>query len=281
MLPKISIITPSYNQGRYIEQTITSVLTQNYPNLEYIIIDGGSSDETIEIIKRYQHQLTYWVSEKDNGQGDAINKGLRKASGDIVAWLNSDDWYEKDALITVGNCWLKNQPFDVFQGEARFYFEDDEGKNFVTTYNEGATLERLLKYWSYDKDCNPPQPSVFIRRSLFEQLGLLDTHFHYAMDYDLWLKMVTTGHKFYYEPKLLSNYRFHNTSKSGTKLDFKHFHKEWHEVFEKNILKIPFWKRVKYYWSYTGFYYGYSKLLWPKRIFRLLLRGNIKESKFS
>jgi len=280
MVPKISIITPSYNQGKFIEKTITSVLNQNYPNLEYIIIDGGSSDETIEIIKRYEHQLTYWISEKDNGQGDAINKGLKKASGEIVAWLNSDDWYEKNALHKVAAFWEKNKSFDILQGEARFYFDNNEDVNFTTSYNEGASLERLLKYWRSDKDCNPPQPSVFIRGTLFKELGQLDTHYHYAMDYDLWLKTLTAGYKFSYIAELLSNYRFHDSSKSGAEVDFKHFHKEWHEVFQKNIIKIPFWSRLKYYWSYTGFYYGYSKLYIPLRLGRLLLRGPIKHAKF-
>src|SRR5687768_13083798 len=102
--PKISIITPSYNQGRFIEETILSVINQNYPNLEYIIIDGGSTDNTVEIIRKYEQHLAYWVSEKDGGQSEAINKGFKKATGDIVCWINSDDFFMPGALSKVADC---------------------------------------------------------------------------------------------------------------------------------------------------------------------------------
>jgi glycosyltransferase involved in cell wall biosynthesis len=102
MLPKISIITPSYNQGHFIEETITSVLDQGYPNLEYIIMDGGSKDNTVEVIKKYEKHITYWVSERDKGQSDAINKGFARATGDVINWLNSDDYYAKGTLQKVG-----------------------------------------------------------------------------------------------------------------------------------------------------------------------------------
>src|ERR1700741_2339226 len=107
-LPKISIITPSYNQGKYIEQTILSVIEQGYPDYELIIIDGGSTDDTIEVIKKYESKIAYWISEKDNGQADAINKGLAKATGEIFNWINSDDILEKDALQIIGEYFLNN-----------------------------------------------------------------------------------------------------------------------------------------------------------------------------
>jgi len=122
--PKISIITPSYNQGRYIEQTIQSVLSQNYPNLEYIIIDGGSTDETVDIIKKYESQLTYWVSEKDSGQTDAINKGFAKCTGYIINWLNSDDYYEPATLHRVANAFMNNKDCKVVCG-TEWAFEDE------------------------------------------------------------------------------------------------------------------------------------------------------------
>src|SRR5690606_10615120 len=104
-LPKISIVTPSYNQGQFIEETILSIISQNYPNLEYIIIDGGSTDNTVDIIKKYENHLKYWVSEADKGQADAINKGLQHCTGDIFNWINSDDYLESNSLFTIANAY--------------------------------------------------------------------------------------------------------------------------------------------------------------------------------
>src|SRR5688572_2633651 len=118
--PKISIITPSYNQGEYIEKTILSVLEQNYPNLEYIIIDGGSTDNSTEIIRKYADRITYWISEPDKGQSDAINKGLKLATGDIVNWLNSDDYYEPGALFKVAEA-FNNPEVNVFAGRSHLF----------------------------------------------------------------------------------------------------------------------------------------------------------------
>jgi glycosyltransferase involved in cell wall biosynthesis len=114
--PKISIVTPSFNQGQYIEETILSVLSQNYPNLEYIIIDGGSTDDTVEIIKKYESRITYWVSEPDRGQSHAINKGLQKCTGEIFNWLNSDDWYMPGALFDVANAFRINSRAQFVSG---------------------------------------------------------------------------------------------------------------------------------------------------------------------
>ena len=127
-LPKISTVTPSFNQGKFLEKTILSVLEQGYPNLEYIIIDGGSSDESVDIIKKYADRLNYWVSEADRGQSHAINKGFERATGEIFGWLNSDDWYHPGALQAVDDCvennaadrraWNENEILIVVRGEA-------------------------------------------------------------------------------------------------------------------------------------------------------------------
>ena len=204
---------------------------------------------------------------------------MKIANGDIVAWLNSDDWYEADTLKNVANQWLEKE-FDVLHGDANFCFDADQSKNFSTHYGSNCTLQRLMRYWSYSQDCNPPQPSVFIKRKLFDQLGLLDTSYHYAMDYDLWLKIAQAGYSFTYIPKVLSNYRFHRESKSGGEADFRHFHKEWHMVYQKNLKKLRYYDRLKFFWDYNGFYYGYSKFKLPLRMLNYLVRPNIKQSKY-
>jgi glycosyltransferase involved in cell wall biosynthesis len=278
--PKITIITPSYNQGKYLEQTILSVIQQNYPNLEYIIIDGGSTDNSVSVLQKYSDVLAFWTSEKDEGQSDAINKGLKMCSGDIVAWLNSDDWYEEGTLAKVVDCWRK-QPFDVLHGDAIFFFEFDQNKNFRTNYGTNSSFSRLLRYWSNSQDCNPPQPSVFIRKAIIDQVGMLDRNYHLGMDYDLWLRIARAGYSFRYISDVLSYYRFHENSKSGIDVDYRHFHKEWHKIYQQNIKSLNFIERLKIYWDYSGFYYGYSKWVWPKRLLNLLFNGNIKKSKFS
>jgi glycosyltransferase involved in cell wall biosynthesis len=251
-LPKISIITPSYNQGEYLEQTIRSVLEQHYPNLEYIIIDGGSTDESVEIIKRYAGKITYWVSEKDAGQSEALNKGLRRAGGDIVAWLNSDDWYAENTLHAVAQQW-QDKPFDVLHGDAVFYYGEGSSRTYTQPYGADCSLERLLVYWNDRQHCNPPQPSVFISKKVLNTVGLIDEHYKLAMDYDLWLRIAQKGFSFRYVSSVLSYYRFHEDSKSGLSGYFNHFRKEWHEVFKKNLAKLPMAIRSKYYCKYLDF----------------------------
>ncbi|WP_207511702.1 glycosyltransferase family 2 protein [Longitalea luteola] len=279
MYPRITVITPSYNQAQYLEKTILSVIQQNYPNLEYIIIDGGSKDDSPAIIKKYEKHLAYWVSESDKGQSDALNKGLKRATGDIVAWLNSDDWYEAGTLELVAKAWNK-QPFDVLHGDAVFFYEGNEERNYRNHYGGNCTLDRLLKYWSCDRDCNPPQPSVFIKKQVFDTIGSLNEQYNLAMDYDLWLRIARAGYTFTYIPEVLSYYRFHGNSKSGLQGDFKHFHKEWHQVFLKNIKQVPLSKRLFYYWDYSGFYYNYGIRSLPKRVTHLLTKGPILQAKY-
>lgn len=279
--PKISIITPSYNQGLFLEQTILSILNQNYPNLEYIIIDGGSTDNSVDIIKRYASQVTYWVSEKDKGQSEALNKGFARATGDIVTWLNSDDWYEEGVLLKVATEWVNKGGFDVLHGNAVFYFEGDTERNFVDEYGGDCSLDRLLRYWSHKQHCNPPQPSVFFKRSILDSIGFVNEQYKLGMDYDLWLRIAQAGYGFSYIPDVLSNYRFHGASKSGQVADFKHFHKEWHEIFVKNIKMLPAYLRIGYYWDYLGFYYGYSRRFIPQRVWGLLTKRSLAKSKYA
>ncbi len=192
-LPKISIVTPSYNQGKYLEKTIRSVIEQGYPNLEYIIIDGGSTDESVEIIKRYEKHLAYWVSEPDRGQSHAVNKGFERATGEIFGWLNSDDWYHPGALKAVAETFVANPEAGAVVGGGDFV--DEAGNVIVRTVPEKVTLDNLYSWF----DSYFWQPSCFFTRHVWEAAGRLDESLHLSMDYDLWLRIakkftfVTTG----------------------------------------------------------------------------------------
>ena len=210
---KISIITPSYNQAQFIERTIQSILNQNYPNLEYIVMDGGSNDGTVEILKRYSKQIT-WKSEKDSGQSDAINKRLRAATGDIVAFLNSDDTYEPGALAKVAEFFAKNPEIKWAYGKCRIVNENDlEIRKPITWYKNF-----LLKKYSYRKllaENFISQPATFWRRELLDEIGYIDEKEHYTMDYEYWLRI---GQKY---PAgvidaYLADFRMYDESKSGS-----------------------------------------------------------------
>jgi glycosyltransferase involved in cell wall biosynthesis len=179
--PRISIITPSLNQGEFIEETIRSVLLQGYPNLEYIIIDGGSDDDTIGIVRRYETWISFWLSEQDEGQAHAINKGFERAKGDILAWLNSDDVYYPGALAAVRDFFERNPGIDVLYGDADHIDKID--KIIEPYYTEDWDYERLKEV------CFVCQPSVFLRRRLVEKEGLLDYRLQYCMDYEYWLRL--------------------------------------------------------------------------------------------
>jgi len=213
---RFSIITPSYNQAQFIERTIKSVLCQNYPNFEYIVMDGGSTDGTVEILKKYSDKII-WKSEKDRGQSDAINKGLKMATGDIVAYLNSDDTYEPDALKKVAE-FFQNSPAGEpdkkwVYGKCRIINENDkEIRKPITAYKN-----LLLKKYSYAKLLSEnfiSQPATFWKRKIHAEIGFFDENEHYCMDYEFWLRM---GQKY---PagvinEYLANFRYYTNSKSG------------------------------------------------------------------
>ena len=182
--PKISIITPSFNQGQHLEQTIVSVLSQEYPNLEYIVIDGGSTDNTVDIIKKYEKYLTYWVSEPDKGQSDAIDKGYNRATGEIINWLNSDDYYEPGALFKVGRVF--NDPsVNIFCGISRVFGVGSEYYSNGTDIYPG-NLEKTIGWARID------QPETFMRKRIWDQLGGIDIRFNYVMDKELWVRYLFT-----------------------------------------------------------------------------------------
>jgi glycosyltransferase involved in cell wall biosynthesis len=206
-LPRISIVTPSYNQGKFIEETVRSVLLQGYPNLEYLVIDGGSTDESVTIIRKYAPWLTYWVSERDQGQSDAINKGWRRCTGDIIAWLNSDDCYAPNALGAVARAFAAHGfPAMVY---GRQIIMDQRG-NQTRVLDYRASPDQMLGKMLY-----PHQPAAFFNRSVLETIGFLDPSLHYAMDQAFLLKLMATHHPIYVPAALALN-RIYPTTKTGT-----------------------------------------------------------------
>jgi glycosyltransferase involved in cell wall biosynthesis len=233
VLPKISIITPSFNQGKYIEQTILSVLNQNYPNLEYIIIDGGSTDETVSIIKKYESQITYWVSEKDNGQTDAINKGFAKCSGQIFNWLNSDDYYEPNALHTIAQLFMNHPTAQVVCGK-EWGFQDQQPQNKIS--HPGSIIKQqvfeTIRVGIID------QPCTFFKIEAIKNIFPLNHSLRYVMDRQLWWGYLLQHgqNNIICTQQVFTNFRLHAQSKSVADA-------EW---FEKDFdrLKISLCKQL-------------------------------------
>ncbi len=201
----VSIVIPSYNQAPYLETTLLSVLGQDYPRVETIVIDGGSTDGSVDIIKSYEQRLAYWVSEKDSGQAEAINKGMARSRGEIVAWLNSDDFY------LAGTIRAAVQAFERFPDAALVYGDmlavDAHGQTFNTFRYKRLTLADLLSFQIIG------QPSVFMRRSAFEQAGGLDPSYHLLLDHHLWIRIAAQG-RIAHIPRTWSASRYHAEAKN-------------------------------------------------------------------
>lgn len=208
-LPKITIVTPSFNQGQYIEETIRSVLLQNYPNLEYIIIDGGSTDETVNIIKKYEKWITYWVSEPDKGQSDAINKGLARATGEVFNWLNSDDVYLPNTLLSVGHYFI-NRDLNVLCGREYLFYPN--GEKVLT---DGTTIFESLE--ATIAEGHIQQPPTFFRLPVVKQLGGVDSLLHFCMDAELWVNYLAHfGLDGIQKVDLITNlFRMHDAAKTS------------------------------------------------------------------
>ncbi|MFX0199900.1 MAG: glycosyltransferase family 2 protein [Candidatus Hodarchaeota archaeon] len=204
MLPRITIITPSFNQGQFIERTIESVLSQDIDGLEYIVIDGGSTDATVSILKRYGNKFDdrlRWISENDEGPAHAINKGILRTSAPVVGWLNSDDIYYSGALQAVLDFFDSHTEAEVVYGDANHIDENDK---FIEKYpTEPWDWERLLE------TCFISQPATFVRREAIETYGLLDKRLRYSMDYEYWIRLAKQGVHFVYLPRLLAATRMH------------------------------------------------------------------------
>jgi glycosyltransferase involved in cell wall biosynthesis len=210
MDPLVSIVTPSYNQARFIEQTIRSVLAQDYPRLEYLIVDGGSTDGSVEIIRRYAQEnperIPWWVSERDAGQTDAINKGFARARGDILAWLNSDDTYYPQAVSEAAAFLQAHPGAGMVYGDADLV---DERGGVLGRFPAAQTDYRRLRQGYV----HIPQQAAFFRASLWRRVGPLDPTFYFAMDYDLWVRLSRLA-PLVYHPRRWAAFRLHHGGKS-------------------------------------------------------------------
>jgi len=204
--PHVSIVTPSFNQARYIEATIRSVLAQDYMRIEYIIVDGGSTDGTVEILKKYEGRIASWVSEPDKGQTDAINKGFDRAKGDILAWINSDDTYEPGAVSAAVKYLHEHPAIGMVYGDCNFI---NESGRVIGKFNSAQTDLRLLRRGYV----HIPQQTMFFRADLWRQVGPLDPSFYFAMDYDLWTRIAAHS-QIKYVPQTWANFRLHTSGKT-------------------------------------------------------------------
>jgi glycosyltransferase involved in cell wall biosynthesis len=205
MLPLVSIVTPSYNQGRFLRRTIDSVLAQDYSHIEYLVYDGGSSDDSVDILRSYGERF-FWQSQCDGGQSAAINLGLRRAKGDILAWLNSDDVLLPGAVTAVVEHFRQHADWDLVYGNARNIDEHDHilGDYPTARYD----FDRLLE------SCCICQPATFWRRSIMQRVGLLDESLQYAMDYDYWMRIDRAGGRLVHVPEVLAASRVYPQTKT-------------------------------------------------------------------
>ena len=204
--PVVSIVTPSFNQVQFLEQTILSVLEQDYPHIEYLIVDGGSTDGSLELIQRYAPHLTWWISEPDQGQTDAINKGFSHARGEILAWLNSDDTYQPGAISQAVEYLQSHPEVGMVYGDANLI---DASGNIIGKFPARQTDYRRLRRGYV----HIPQQASFFQASLWKKVGPLDPSFYFAMDYDLWVRLARIS-EIHYCPNLWADFRLHGSGKS-------------------------------------------------------------------
>jgi glycosyltransferase involved in cell wall biosynthesis len=231
--PRLTVITPSYNQGAFIERTLKSVLDQGYPNLEYLVVDGGSRDQSVEIIDRYADHLAWWVSEPDDGQTDALNKALARATGDVVTYINSDDYYLPGAFNAAIEALEVHREAQWAVGAARFVDADGE---FMETWHARAPGRHrhlwMLLPWS------APQPSSFWRRGVFEELGPFRRDMHYVFDTEFALRLAYAGHAPVIIDQELAVRVVHPEAKSWDRMPFEREQKRFIELFSPSLTTV-------------------------------------------
>lgn len=203
----VSIVTPSFNQARFLEATIQSVLSQQGVEIEYMVVDGGSTDGSVEILRRYADRLAWWVSEPDRGQTDALNKGFARARGDLLAWLNSDDTYQPGAVAEAVAAFAEHRQAAAVYGEANFI--DEQGR-IIGRFPAAQTDYRRLRRGYV----HVPQQATFFRADLWRKVGPLDTSFYFAMDYDLWVRLAAQAPLVYLPGRVWANFRLHSDAKT-------------------------------------------------------------------
>lgn len=259
--PLVSVVTPSYKQGQFIEETIRSVLLQGYPNLEYIVIDGGSTDDTVEVIRKYESWLSYWVTESDRGQSHAVNKGFARCTGELMGWLNSDDIYLMGTIQTIVQEFRARPDAYLVYGDA--LCTDKESQPLWVFKSRETSLLAKLEYW---RGWYIPQPAVFFKRDLYRHIGELEEGFHYALDYDYFVR-AAFHYRFHYLPAVLATYRRHEASKTGNWETQKiFFHTECKQAVARYIKS-----NTSLYWQWKLRYALRTPLAFYRRARRRLL----------
>ena len=231
--PKISIVTPNYNLGDYLERTIESVLSQNYPNLEYIIIDGGSTDHSVEIIKKYESRLSYWVSEKDQGLYDALQKGLQKSTGEVMGWINSDDMLHAGSLYVLADIFTHNKDVEWIQGHPTVFDNQDR-----IVHQRAARSNKYKFYLGDYMDGNfIQQESTFWKRSLWNKAGeYVSTRYKLAGDFELWMRFFRYA-DLYNTPALIGGFRIRGQEQLS-RADLKKYYRQAEEITAKELTEI-------------------------------------------